>query len=176
MTGTATGTDAVDTGARGDSCHRLVVGPNASLTVTQAALFMLGMCTLSFGIAAILAWRGYWMVLPFAGLEMLALGVALWWSLRGNAYREVISIGSDWLRVESGRWQPERCWEFPRAWARLQLEPEMPAGRSRLWLTYAGARCEVGACLGEDERAALARRIRELLAPPSGDAFQNDRG
>jgi uncharacterized membrane protein len=153
-------------GAQGDSCRRLVVGPNASLTGTQAALFMLWMCVLSFGIASLFAWRGYWMVLPFAGLEMLALGAGLWWSLRGNAYREVITIGNDRLLVEAGRRRPEQRWDFPRAWARLEFEPETPSDHGHLWLTYAGARCEIGACLGEDDRAALARRIRELLARP----------
>lgn len=171
------GTDAVDTGAQGESRHRLVIGPNASLTGTQAALFMLWMCSLCFGIAAFFAWRGYWMVLPFAGLEMLALGAGLWWSLRGNAYREVITLEPDMIRFETGRRRVEQRWEFPRAWTRLQLEPETPAGRSHLWLAYAGARCEVGACLGEDDRVALARRIRELLARPAfGPASDNDLG
>jgi uncharacterized membrane protein len=164
------GTDAVDTSAQGESRHRLVVEPNASLTVTQAALFLLWMCVLTFGIAGLFAARGYWMVLPFAGLEMLALAVGLWWSLRGNTYREVITLDGERLRVESGRRRPEHRWEFPRAWTRLQFEPETPADRSHLWLTYAGARCEVGACLGEDDRVQLARRIRELLAMPSGHA------
>jgi uncharacterized membrane protein len=166
MTIAVNGTVAVGTSAQGESRHRLIVGPNASLTGTQAILFMLWMCVLSFGIAAVFAWRGYWMVFPFAGLEMLALGAGLWWSLRGNAYREVITLDGDRLRIEIGRRRPEHCWDFPLAWTRLQFEPETPAGHSRLWLTYAGARCQIGACLGEDDRVALARRIRELLASP----------
>ena len=74
-----------------------------------------------------------------------------------------------------GRRRPEHCLEFPRAWTRLQFEPETPADHSHLWLTYTGARCEIGACLGEDDRVALARRIRELLARPAlGPASNND--
>ncbi|MGH8455109.1 MAG: DUF2244 domain-containing protein [Nevskiales bacterium] len=169
------GTDAVDTGAQGESRHQLVVGPNAALTGIQATLFMLWMCVLSFGIAGVLAWRGYWLVFPFAGLEMLALAAGLWWSLRGNVYREVIILSPDRILIEAGRRRPEHRWDFPRAWSRLQFEPESPADHSHLWLTYAGARCEIGACLGEDDRAALARRIRELLARPAfGPASNND--
>lgn len=123
---------------------------------------MLWMCVLSFGIAGLFAWLGYWMVLPFAGLEMLALGAALWWSLRGNSYREVISIDGHSVRVQIGRRRPEHEWEFPRAWARLQREPQA-GGVERLWLGYGGARCEIGACLGEEDRARLAQRLQQLL-------------
>ncbi|MGH8562488.1 MAG: DUF2244 domain-containing protein, partial [Nevskiales bacterium] len=101
------GTDAVDTGAQGESRHQLVVGPNAALTGIQATLFMLWMCVLSFGIAGVLAWRGYWLVFPFAGLEMLALAAGLWWSLRGNVYREVIILSPDRILIEAGRRRPE---------------------------------------------------------------------
>ena len=123
MTIAVNGTDAVDTGAQGEPRHQLVVGPNASLSGSQAALFMLWMCALCFGIAGMFAWRSYWRVFPFAGL---------WWSLHGNAYREVISIGSDRLLIETGRRRPEHCWDFPRAWARLKFEPEIAADRSHL--------------------------------------------
>ncbi len=170
-------TDAVGTSAQEESHHRLVIGPNASLNGTQAALFMLWMCSVCFGIAIVFAWQGYWMVLPFAGLEMLALGAGLWWSLRGNAYREVIIFEPELIRIEIGRRRPEHRWGFPRAWTRLEFEPETTADHSHLWLAYAGVRCEVGACLGEDDRVALARRIRELLARPTGGpASVNDLG
>ena len=147
---------------------RLVVMPNASLTAGQAALFLGWMCLLSFGIAGFFAWRGYWLVMPFSGLEMLALAAGLYWSLRGNAYREIISIAGDRVRIETGRRRPEHSWEFPRAWTRVWIEEAQNAcDRSRLLLTYAGRRCEIGACLTEEERSALARRLRELLVTPA---------
>jgi uncharacterized membrane protein len=176
-TNAVNGLDAVGADAQGVAHHRLVVGPNASLTVFQAALFMLWMCGLCFGIAAVFAWMGYWMVLPFAGLEMLALAAGLWWSMRGNAYREVITFEPGRILIEIGRYRPEHRWEFPRSWTRVQFESGTTADRSHLWLAYAGARCEVGTCLGEDDRVALARRIRELLARPvNGSASGNDLG
>jgi uncharacterized membrane protein len=166
------GTAAVNTRVVLDACaggegRRLVIEPNASLTPPQAVAFLGGMCLISFSIAGVFAFLGYWMVLPFAGLEMLALAAALWWVMRGNAYREVISIGSERVQIQAGRFRPERNVDFPRAWTRVCLEmPRSPCDRSRLLISHAGRRCEVGACLGEAQREALARRLNEILAAP----------
>jgi len=59
-------------------------------------------CVVSLGIALLFVARGYWPVLPFAGLELLVLGIALWISMRRGAYREVISIYPDRIEVEKG--------------------------------------------------------------------------
>src|SRR5262245_44660681 len=74
---------------------RVVIGPNASLSEAQAWAFMGWMCAVGFGIAAVFAARGYWPILPFAGLELAALGAALWVTQRRNRYREVISVTDD---------------------------------------------------------------------------------
>lgn len=101
--------------------RRLVIQPNASLSLEWAGVFFASMCIASFGIAGLFAWQGYWMVLPFAGLEMAALAAGLYWSLRANVYREVISITDDHVVVETGRQGPEQRWEFQRAWTRVRL-------------------------------------------------------
>lgn len=146
---------------------QLVIQPNASLTLGWALVFMASMCVLSFGIAGVLAWLGYWMVLPFAGLEMAALAAGLWWSMRDNVYREVVSVEADRVRVEAGRHGPETTWEFQRAWTqvRLQAGPHLTSP-SRLWLGSHGRGCVLGRCLTEEEREAVAERLRQWVRQP----------
>lgn len=148
---------------------RLVIRPNASLTPHWAGVFLASMCVVSFGIAALLAWQGFWVVLPFAGLEMLALAGGLWWSLRGNRYREVVSVYGDRVCVEAGRARPERRWEFQRAWVQVRLQPG--AGRNspnRLLVTSGGWGCELGRCLTDEEREEVAERLRRWVRPDVG--------
>jgi uncharacterized membrane protein len=139
--------------------------PNASLSALQAVLFLAWMCLMSFAISGFLAWRGYWLVMPFAGLEMLALAAGLYWALRDNAYREVITMDDDRLYVEAGRARPQRRWEMPRAWTRVLVEGDGHLRPIRLLLAHAGCRCEIGACLTDEEKNALADRLRQLLDP-----------
>ena len=56
---------------------RLVIGPNASMTVKVAWTVMAVMAFVSLGIAALFTLQGFWPILPFAGLELAALGLAL---------------------------------------------------------------------------------------------------
>lgn len=149
-------------------CTQLVIGPNASLSGRQAWGVMAFMSAVGFGIAGAFAALGFWPIVPFAGLELAALGAALWVVTRRNRYREVIRFGADTVRVEMGmlgRGCAVRI-EWPRTWTRAMLE--RGPGRhdpSRLWLGCYGQTVEIGRCLTDEERSRLAARIRELLKP-----------
>ncbi|MGH8428787.1 MAG: DUF2244 domain-containing protein [Solimonas sp.] len=147
----------------------LVIGPNASLTARQAAWFMASISLLGFGIAAVFAALGFWPIFPFAGLELAALGAALWVSLRRNRYREVLCFDAGQLAVEFGMLGAgvQRRVVLPRSWTRVVLERGAHRNEPlKLWLMYAGQRVEVGRCLTDEERERLGERIRELLKLP----------
>lgn len=148
---------------------RLVIGPNASLSVAQAWVFMGLTSVLGLGIAGMFAFLGFWPILPFAGLELAALGLALWLALRRNRYREVVVFGGTWVRVEYGLAGEgaKITVEWPRAWVRVRLESVRAPGQgpTRLSLNYAGRQAVIGDCLTDAERERLATRLRELLSP-----------
>ncbi|HEY0975177.1 MAG TPA: DUF2244 domain-containing protein [Solimonas sp.] len=147
---------------------QIVLGPNASLSLGQAWAFMGLTVTMGLGIAAGFAVLGFWPVLPFAGLELAALGAALWASMRRNGYREVLCFDEREVRVEFGRLGqgPERQVRFPRGWTRATLEPgPTRLAPTRLVLSSAGRRVVVGRCLTDEERERLSARLRELLNP-----------
>ena len=147
---------------------RLVIGPNASMSVRQAVGFMAWMCTVSLAIGGFFAWRGLWPILPFAGLELAALAAALTVSLRRNRYREVVSFDGDTIRVEVGEVGRGAGLELrlTRSGTRVLLE-RGPYRNSptRLLLSCQGQQLELGRCLTDAERQRLARRMRELIHP-----------
>lgn len=155
---------------RGVVFCRYVVRPNRSLTWAQAAAFF-GVCTLvSLGIGVAFHLRGLPLVLPFSGLEMLALGAALYVSVRRGSRLEVISIGADRVTVERGYRRPREVQHLPRAW--IQVVLESPPSRwypSRLKLRSHGREVEIGAFLTEDERQALGRELARRVVPGCGE-------
>ena len=147
---------------------RLVIGPNASLSVAQAWGFMGLMCAVGLGIAAAFAARGLWPILPFAGLELAALGAALWVTQRRNRYREVISFTDTSIQIEFGTLGQGAyaTAELPRAWTRVSVVAgPYRNSPTRLCLDYAGQRITIGRCLTDEERERLGARIRQLLRP-----------
>jgi uncharacterized membrane protein len=146
----------------------LVIGPNASMSVGQAVWFMGGMCAVALAIAGFFAAQGYWPILPFAGLELAALGAALAVSLRRNGYREVLRFEGDTLCVEKGevgRGLSLRL-RLPRTQVRVLVESGPHRNSpSRLLLSWSGQQLELGRCLTDEERERIAVRMRELIHP-----------
>lgn len=151
-----------------------MIGPNASLSVRGAWAFMLAVSVGTLGVAAWCTWHGFWPVLPFAGLELAAVGWGLMVSMRASRYREVLSFEGDRLRIEFGlAGQGARSHiEWPRAWVRAQIERDAQRrlAPTRLVLRHAGQRVEIGRCLTDEERERLLGRLKIMLQPPRGTA------
>lgn len=140
------------------------IRPNCSLSVRGAQGFFLAACVAPLSIAAFLALRGFWPVLPFAGLELLVLGWALRASLERRHHRQHITVTEEAVRVESRRRDALEQVVFPRHWARVKLR--RPAARlhpSRLVIESHGRQCELGSFLTEEERRGLALRLQRLI-------------
>jgi uncharacterized membrane protein len=156
---------------------RLVIGPNASMSARQALAFFAGLCGICLGIAVVFAALGFWPVLPFAGAELVAVGVALAVVVRRNRYREVLWFDRDRVRVEFGvvgRGVRSHC-EWPRSMTRVWLEHgPYPGSPAQLVLACGTQRRVIGGCLTDAEREALARRLKQLIDPAwSGDGTRS---
>ncbi len=146
---------------------RFVLQPNRSISWRSTVVFYAILATVSLAVAAGFAALGYWLVLPFTGLELLALAIALYVVARHCWQREIVSIDSDAIRIERGRNQPSECFELSRQWARAVLEqPEHPWRPSRLLIRNNSHSVEVGRFLNEGERLELATSLARALLPP----------
>ena len=156
---------------------RINLAPQCSLTPRQARAFFLSLCAGCLGLSGLFALRGYWPMLPFAGLEMLALGLALKVSLDRRHQLQTILISEDEVRVEMIRkGRQTRCLVFSRHWARVTLlQTSVRSRPSRLLIEASGRSCEVGQFLTEEERRGIARQLGRLIgrtaeSPPLGSA------
>ena len=151
-------------GHAGAGLLRIEICPNCSLSVRGAVMFFGSLCFVSFGIAGMLAIQGFWPILPFAGLEMLALGLALKVSLGRRFHRQTITVTDDQISIESRDRIDSSQVVFPRHWAQVKLR--RPASRlhpSRLTIESHGRQCELGSFLTEAERRGLALRLQRLV-------------
>lgn len=147
-----------------DCC--VVIRPNCSLswrgTVAVFTCISLVSLLIALGFLAL----GYWLILPFAGLELALLGTALYLTAWRAALREVVRIEGNVVAVQKGHRQPESTEVLPRGWVRVELARPLRRGHpSRLLLRAHGRAVEVGGCLNEDERDLLAQDLRRWVAP-----------
>ena len=111
-------------------------------------------------IGATFYWLGYSLILPFSGLEVLLLGVALYVTAWRGGMREVVLFTEDAILVERGHHRPEEIQRFQRAWAQIVLERSWNSWYpSRLLVRSHGRQAEIGRFLNEQERQGLARLL-----------------
>ena len=144
--------------------QRIEICPHCSLSVRAAFLFFGGVCAVSFAIAGFMAFRGFWPVLPFSGLEMAFLGWALKVSMERRHHRETITVTDADVSVELSDRVHSVQHVFPRHWAQVKLRrPESRLHPSRLTIESHGRQCELGNFLTEAERRGLALRLQRLI-------------
>lgn len=102
----------------------IVARPNLSATWRANLWLVLLLSIPVFVIAIGFALLGAWVILPFAGLELLVLAGALYrvsWKLQ---YRHVITVSGDSVTIDKGYHCPLQHWRFARASAGLSVTAE----------------------------------------------------
>jgi uncharacterized membrane protein len=133
---------------------------NNSLSSSGRLLAFGFILTLSLGIALAFGLAlGAWMVLPFAGLEMLVLFLAFRHIGRHAADYERIAIEGDRLNVEVLDGRRVSCIELNCRWAQVVCAGD----GSRLALRSHGREFEIGRHLNGEERVAMGRRLKKEL-------------
>ena len=144
--------------------YRIELRPNCALSWRWTKrLFLFFGCCLG-AVAGYFATLGAWLVLPFAGLELVVLGAGLYLSALAGHTREIILIEGPVLRVLRGRRRLDEVVSFPANWTRVSLRRD-PRGwyPGRLLLSYQGKGLEVGSKLVESEREELAATLQDVL-------------
>jgi len=155
---------AMQAGAGGASMQWLLKR-NCSLAPRQLLWFYMGLSGLSLGIAVGFWLHGATLVMPFAWLEVLAVGVALLVYARHAADCECIRLHGGRLTVEQTCGRRTDRVEF-RA-DRVRVEPEHGDG-SLIELSGQGRRMLVGRFVRPELRRQLADELRWALR--RGDA------
>jgi uncharacterized membrane protein len=144
--------------AASESGLDLTLKRNCSISPRNLLYVLASAICVSLGIAIGFALAGAWPVLPFAGIEMLALTAAFYLNGRHAADFERIALAGGMLVVEAGDAGRVRRQEF--SLPRLRLD-ERRCGADLHLLLCAGSReLEIGRHLDTERRAALAARLR----------------
>lgn len=142
---------------------------NCSLSPRQLLAVYASLCVISLGIATYFWWNGATLVMPFAWVELLAVGAALLFYARHASDRECIALQPGRLTVEhlsGGR--VERA-EFLPDWVRVEPRDD---DRSLIELSGQGHMIAVGRYVRPELRRALAEEFRVALRQwPAGERW-----
>ena len=133
---------------------------NCSVTPRQLGLLYVSLCVVSLGIAMMFWVQGAKLVLPFAWLELVAVGAAFLLYARHATDGETIRLAGTQLVVEQENGGRMHRAEFRREWVRVEPAAE---DSSLIELSAQGQRVRVGRFVRPELRPMLAREIRMAL-------------
>jgi uncharacterized membrane protein len=139
----------------------ITVKRNCSISPQDCLRLLVTMAVICLGIGVVFACFGAWMILPFAGLEIVLLGTAFYLVGRHAADREHIAIADGILTVrvhEAGR---NTEYRFNPAWVNLVVD-EAPHDL-RVAIRSQGQELEIGRHLDRGRRQALAAELKHRL-------------
>jgi uncharacterized membrane protein len=144
--------------------YRFVLSPNCSISWRELVLFYFLTCLIALAVGLFFTLQGLWLVLPFSGLEMLALGGGLYLTSRKVYRREVITLDPAHTRIEKGVQRIDQSWEFKTPWIRIIDElPDRRSPRRKLAISVYGESVEVGSFLANSEKEALAFQLKDCI-------------
>ena len=170
--------DAVD-GVKGNSDKPRVwlLRRNCALSPRQVLQFYLTLLAISFLIATGFAVFGAWMVLPFAGLEMAAVGIALLIYARHSTDHERVVLDTRGLVVEAVTAGRRSITSMNPHWVRVAVERGATAAKTAgdaVFLMERGRRVAIGRYISGDQRKIFASELKRALAAPRGSGPDNE--
>ncbi len=142
----------------------ILLQPNRAASWRANRIFLLLIVGLTMLIAIGFAFLGAWLILPFAGLEILLLGALLWYVNTVHSRQEVVHFTDDEVVVEKGRNQPVLKWKCLRPWCRFHVYSSHPWYPQRLRLRCHQREIEIGEFLPESERRELRAYLRQIMS------------
>jgi len=141
-----------------------MVMPNRAMLWQHIMMIYLLISGVTISIAFGFFTQGLTLILPFAGLELLALGVVLYISAWRSNIKEVVNVTEEKIRIEIGRNAPEKTYELDKVWAKVVLERSWNNWYpSRLLLRSHGRQLEIGKFLNEQERQCLEVELKKVI-------------
>ncbi len=143
---------------------RAEIRPNASMTPRNLAVSVICVTVVCLTIGLGFLSMGLWLVLPFAGLEIFAVGMAVGYTIRRSADCEIISVREADVTVTKTNGSKSNQSTFPRYWTRVRLDRSPHRlHRSRLILGSHGRFIEVGAGATDEARNELAAALKQAI-------------
>jgi uncharacterized membrane protein len=141
------------------SSYCVTFKPNCSLSASGKIMVVMLLTIIPSCIAIGFSLIGAWLVLPFVGIEIFALGYAFYHVNSHSSDYESISIDGDSLLVERGNLQHVSKHEINPYWTSV-VRHELPNGDLHVGLLSHGKEIEVGRYLTRKQRELLAAQLQ----------------
>jgi len=136
---------------------------NNSLSSGGRFLVLGSLTVVLLAISIGFALNGAWLVFPFAGLDLVVVYLAFRYVEQRAGDYECIAFHGDSIVIDTRHEGKTDRFEFNRHWAQVTFVAAQGGERGRLLLRSHGKEVAFGIHLTDEQRATVARRLKEHL-------------
>lgn len=142
----------------------IILKPNNSASWHSNMMLLASLAMLALVISTFFLMQGLWLIMPFSGLEVLALFSCLYLCARANIKAEVITFTSDKVVIERGRIFAEKSWEYHRSRTKIFVKrPKLEDHPPKIVICSHGRETELGLFLNSDDKTMLVKKLRKII-------------
>lgn len=142
-----------------------IIRPNHSLSArgTLGAVLAFGVV---LGLIAVrLAYMGFWLMIPFLLLDLVAVATAFYHIRKKCCIHESVKIDDKQLLIEHHELKNAKSWGFDLSWVQVKLQKHAhPWQPSRLLIGSHGKWIELASFLTDEERASLSNELKQTIS------------
>jgi len=143
--------------------YEVVAKPNCSLSKQGRLYAVLAVSVFSLMISIFFCFFGAWMVLPFTGLECLAVAAAFYYMQCHSKDYESITIQDSELTIQKRSYKTVTQQSFNRYWAKVYLH-DLPNGNHDVRVCSHGKELSFGRrSMDDEQRIQLAKELNQYV-------------
>lgn len=146
-----------------DVSSRLILEPNRSMSWQTNKKILLVMFLVNLMIGVSFALVGAWLILPFAGLEILLVGLGMYYVCWKLNFKEAITVESESFILQKGVYYPKQTWHWQRSDITMIKQPSRyRMSAPKLFLKHLNNSIEVGEFLNRKDKKLLHDALIKL--------------
>ena len=143
---------------------RILIEPNRPISWHDNVRFIKIFSLLSFIVASVAIYHGFFLVLPYSGLEIVFLSLCLYLVYKHYNIHQIIYFTDDSVIIESGRQHIDQHIEYQRYWSKFHIENKGHYDIPRLYICSKGKSTEIGKFLGYKDKLILIDLVKNITA------------
>ncbi len=140
----------------------ILIEPNRPISWQDNLRFIKVFALVSLIVAISFMYKGFILVLPFSGLEVLCLSLALYLVYKHYSTCQVIYFTDDSVIIESGKDEANERIEYQRFWSSFYVDNEGAYSIPRLTIRSKGKTTEIGRFLSYKDKLKLIKLVKQL--------------
>ncbi len=144
----------------------IVLEPNKSMSWEGNRRILFAMFIVNMVIGISFAMIGGWLILPFAGLEILLVGIGMYYVCWKLNFKQVIKIQAESFTLQKGVYFPAEEWQWQTGATQLLKQPsQYRMSPPTLYLKHLNERIEIGDFLNREEKKDLVAWFKQQSIP-----------